>query len=302
MNIHRLVAADDQILNHGIAKQGTCPGCFANTACSALDTQNHSCEPCKRHRSTLQYLRDFHSRSFKEACRQLGMELNVAPHTLLPKYFTSYNHTGVDIPDGEWQEQALSFVMDCHYRLMSTPKALGILYDRGFTDGTMQQFYLGWHDALEGESKRPWPPVGLVIPTFDLGWKHLVKIRVQPAEAQEQCVSVSGRIWSAGVYGHAAGKPVVVLERELDAMLVQQCAGDICCPVALGGCLFPDDEFDRLLRDACGVLYAVGNKTAFTFWRERYPRIMEWDMPRVGDGFLVGVGLRKWVLDGVRCA
>lgn len=305
MHFIDLATANGLPLDHSVDEQGTFPECLANNTFRVSDTHNYYCEQSKWRPDAVQYLRDFHSRSFKEACRQLGMELNIAPHATLPSQLASYDSIAADIFGNEWQEQALRFVMDCHYRLMATPAALGLLYDRGFTNGTMQQFYLGWHEALPGEQKRPWPPVGLVIPTIDLGFERLVKIRVQlrvqPVDAQEVFVSVSGPIRSAGVYGDAAGKPVVVLERELDAMLVQQCAGDVCCPVALGGCLFPDEEFDRLLRDSCGVLYAVGNKSVFRWWRERYPGIMEWEMPRVGDGFGVGLRLRRWVLDGVRC-
>lgn len=307
MNIPRLVVADDPPLDHSVSKPGTCPGCLANNTFITSDNHNHYyCKECQRRGDAVQYLRDFHSLSFKEACRQLGMELNQAPRTMLWRCTPAHKPAASKIPDQNWQKQALSFVIDCHDRLMRTPAAQSLLYDLGFTDGTMQQFYLGWYEAVPGDKENVrWPPVGLVIPTFDVGRERLAKIRLRPVDRENECVSISGMVKMAGVYGDvgAAGttaKPVVVLTSELDAMLVQQFAGDVCCPVALGGCLLPDEECDRVLRKARGVLYAAGNKLAFNWWRERYPGIVEWDMPGFGDGFGVGVRLRKWVLEGVR--
>lgn len=295
----------------------TCPGCLANNTFITSDNHNHSyCKECQMRADAVQYLRDFHCLSFKEASRQLGLELNQAPCTILWRRTPALKPAPYVLPDQNWQKQALRFVMDSHYRLMRTPAAKGLLYDLGFTDGTMQQFYLGWYEAvpmmISGDKEKVrWPPVGVVIPTFDVGRERLVKIRVRPVDRDGEHVSVSGTVKMAGVYGDVWGvggaegvggsrKPVVVLRSELDAMLVQQFAGDICCPVALGGCLLPDEECDSVLREARGVLYAVGNKTAFKWWRTRYPGIVEWDMPRGGDdGFWVGVRLRRWVLDGV---
>lgn len=314
MDLHDLAGADGltpkKVASPSGKYQSTCPGCLAIDTFVISDTHNsYYCSQCKRRGDAIQYMRDFHCLSFKEACRQLGMELNKDPHTMLWWQPPAQGPVAAEIPNEQWQTQAFRFVMDCHHRLMATSGARSLLYDKGFTDGTMQQFYLGWNTAL-GAEKVPWPPVGLVLPTFDLGFKRLVKIRVQPVNGHGTCVSVSGRIKSPGVYGDAesklgsksGGKPVVVLSSELDAMLVQQCAGDICCPVALGGCRWPDEVFDQVLRQAPLVLFAVGDKTAFTWWRGRYPRMLEWTMPcgkGADEAFRVGVMLRKWVLDGI---
>ncbi len=279
----------------------TCPGCLASNMFTASDT-HYYCKQCERRGNAVQYLRDFHCLSFKEACRQLGLEMNKAPHTILSRQLHSCDLVAGGAPGAEWQEIASEFVMDCHYRLMRSTARRSLLYDQGFTDGTMQRFCLGWHEALHDDSTG-WPPVGIVIPTFDATTKRLVKIRVQPEDTPGVYVSISGRVGSAGIYGDGC-KHVVVVESELVAMLLQQCAGDICCPVALGGCKGPDKSLDTLLRDARLVLFA-NDATAFTWWVRRYPTIVRWKLLNMGgrdEAFGLGVMLRRWVLDGIQHA
>lgn len=314
MNTHKLVVAEN--LRHGqrFNEQVACPGCLANNIFITSDNHNHTyCNECKRRLVAVQHLREFHCLSFKEASRQLGMELNQAPRTMLWKRTPVYKPAACEIPDKNWQKQALSFVLDCHKRLMGTAKAQSLLYDLGFTDGTMQQFYLGWYEGVpevwRGDKERvQWPPAGIVIPTFETGGTRIVKMRVRPVDGNgnNEYVSVSGTAKMAGIYGDVRGvrdgeKPVIVLRTELEAMLVEQFAGDVCCPLALGGSLLPDEECDRVLMEACGVIYAIGNKMMLEWWRKRYWNVAEREFPEFKDvdGFEVGVRLRRIVLDGV---
>jgi hypothetical protein len=215
-------------------------------------------------------------------------------------YYSQTLPTVSIIPDQDWQQEPVRFVMDCHYRLMSTFKAKWMLYNLGFTDGTMQDFYLGWYSDKENTRCLP---VGLVIPTFEIGSSRLIKIRVMPAVNEFTSVF---RPDMAGIYGNVLGirgekKPVVVVTSELDAMLVQQFAGDICCPIALGGCLWPDEVCDKVLMSAPRVIYAIDHDGEFSWWRDRYQKVVKWKFPdfRLVDGFKVGITLRKWVLEGL---
>ena len=105
------------------------------------------------------------------------------------------------------------------------------------------------------------------------------------------------------VYGNPGSKPIIVVESEIDAILLQQCAGDLCCPMALGGASKrPDADAHRLLLNTPVIIFSLDVDSAgvkvYRWWKEVYPR-MKLCLPPVGkspgDAYLAGIDLREWV-------
>lgn len=103
-------------------------------------------------------------------------------------------------------------------------------------------------------------------------------------------------------------KPILVLESELDAILIQQFASDLCCCLALGGVSKrPDQEAHELLKRSPLILLALdydeAGKKEYPFWMSLYPSLRPWPARKgksPGDSYkLHQIDLRKWVLDGL---
>ncbi len=116
-------------------------------------------------------------------------------------------------------------------------------------------------------------------------------------------VEISGSMQSLGVYGCPEGKPMIVVESEFDAILLQQCAGDFYCSIALGGASKrPDIETHRMLLKAPMIFFSldvdIAGALAYRWWSQVYPRMKLWPPPvgkSPGDAYLAGIDLRKWM-------
>ena len=120
-------------------------------------------------------------------------------------------------------------------------------------------------------------------------------------------MEISRIMQGLGVYGYAEGKPIVVVESELDAILLQQFTDDLFCSLALGGASKrPDVESHRLLLKAPAIFFAfdmdIAGALAYRWWSQMYPRIKLWPPPvgkSPGDAHLAGINLRKWLSMGL---
>ena len=98
-----------------------------------------------------------------------------------------------------------------------------------------------------------------------------------------------------------------MVEAELDAMLLQQYAGDICCSMALGGASKrPDAESHKLLMKASVIFFSLdvdaAGAIAYCWWSKVYPNIKVFPPPigkSPGDANLAGINLREWILSGL---
>jgi len=129
-----------------------------------------------------------------------------------------------------WQERAWGFVAQTQADLWAKKgmRALSWLRKRGLTDGTIRHAGLGYnpHDFREGR-----PIWGLA----DDLWR--VNIR-RPVAAGEEPKWVGPAGFSNGLYNAdelRADRPAMLVEGEIDAMTVQQVAGDLVSAVATGG-------------------------------------------------------------------
>ena len=274
-----------------------CPGCRgAGTLIIWEQLDCYHCRQCGRRGDLIQYLRDFHGLSYKEACGRLGLALPGEPHTALWRPLPSLN----------WTRQ----ITNCHKRLMKTYKVLDVLFKMGFTLGTIEHFQIGWNPAPKSVDRKRDIKIGRgeVVPAFDLESQQLLRIVVYQNVMNRNGVTVAGSSKGAQVFGEPGSKPVVVLEHEIDAILLQQFAGDICCPLALGNDFkYEDMTCHKLLREAPLILFGLDiegiSAALFRSWQRAYPHCTFWPFPTKeipAAPFNKGNVIRKWLLEGIR--
>lgn len=285
------------------------------------------CRQCSRSGDAIQFCRDFIGLDFASACAKVGrfpppttMRMPVRPKEIFtPKPLLT--------PSEQWCQRACKFVQKSHQYLLSHPHLLNQERDRGLTLKSIEDFQLGWNQIVSFEPRELWGlpdmsseggtqmlclPQGIIIPSFRDGIPIRVKIRRhnwKPEDKYPKYHIIAGGTACPGVYGDI-GKPVMLVEAELDAMLVQQFASDYCCCIALGGVsVKPDSSVDQVLRQAHTILYALDfdepGKKAFRFWKSTYIRVRPWPVPKgksPGDSYDLGVDLRNWVTTGLNKA
>ncbi len=296
-----------------------CPGCGGKDRFIIWDKLNrYFCRQCGKKGDEVQYNRDFHGLSYVEACQRSGTAPKERTINRHEKTIFQFEPRLAQVPPLEWRKQAWSFILYCQEQLKKDRFALDLLFKRGFSKETIEQFHLGWNPTslwlnrsdwgIESERKKLWLPKGLMIPTRDLTTGEPLKLKIRRNDWQEKdkfpkYVEVSGSMPAPKLYGRPEGKPIAVLESELDAMLLQQCAGDLCCSMALGGASKrPDIESHKLLLKAPEIFFSpdvdIAGALAYRWWIQVYPHIKLWPPPigkSPGDAHLAGVDLRKWV-------
>ncbi len=289
-----------------------------------LQGGRYYCRMCGKAGDAITFCRELHGLSYKEACDKLSLQ---------PKEIVSRSHKAAtrlqraSEPSDAWKEKATVFINWCHEKLLGDSNSMNLLADRGITIETISKFKLGYHPGLKGRDifrgrkdwgleeelkedgfpKKIWIPIGIVIPAFGGdGRVNMVKIRRsnwKEGDKMPKYVYVSGSIKRPSIYGDSSLPVALVLESELDAMLIQQFASDLCCCFALGGATKPIDlDTDQLLRKAKSVLFCPdfdkAGAVAWSKWKDKYSniqRILTPDGKGPGDAHLAGVNLREWI-------
>jgi DNA primase len=237
-------------------------------------------------------------------------------------------------PGNTWQEKAGAFLQACQRNLagFSGHECREWLKGRGLKSETIERGGLGWNpfdqyqsreawglspETIENkivtnvtkESRKPrriWLPSGLVIPCFSRG--RVIRLRIRRPDPGDgpRYVIVTGSASSPLTLGH--GMAWVIVESELDALLLEQEAGDLAGVIALGNAQTrPDIETDRALKEAGLILVALdsdqaGAKEVWGFWKGTYPNARRWPCPIGKDpteAVQQGLDLRAWVMAGL---
>lgn len=286
------------------------------------------CRVCESKGDGLQFCRDFLGMGFHDACQKVGIS-----STFRYKSFSSNPYKSKEfIPKQiasvtqEWQLAAKDFIEISHQRLMSDQAALELLFQRGLSLQTIQRYCLGWnpgnlfenretwglpeHIKENGYPKRQWLPKGIIIPTFE--GDNPVKIKVRrndwsPEDSFPKYIEISGSKQCLSIFGEPS-KPVVIVESELDAILIQQHASHLVGCVALGGVSKkPDKELDERLKSAPLILLSLDydevGKKRYAFWMRHYPNLRPWPPSQgksPGDAIsLFQVNIPKWIKSGL---
>ncbi|MDY0307597.1 MAG: hypothetical protein RBR18_14280, partial [Desulfovibrionaceae bacterium] len=144
----------------------------------------------------------------------------------------------------------------------------------------------------KGNPRRVWLPAGLVIPSRRKSGLVAVKVRRtawKPEDRLPKYCALPGSTPGLGLGGDP-GKPVVVVESELDAVLIWQEARDLAGALALGTATGkPDADAAAYLRAAPRILVALdfdrAGIEAWPWWKEHFPKAEPWPCP---DGKDVG--------------
>lgn len=154
--------------------------------------------------------------------------------------------------------------------------------------------------------KRLWIPKGLLIPHRCAVTGKIDRIRIRRPEGEPRYYVLPGSASSTMVFGSAPVISVVVVESELDAILIDDLAGDLTATIALGSSQAkPDSHAQRLLESAACILVALDNDEAgaraAAWWLRHYKRAIRWPVP-VGkdpsEAYQSGIDLREWILAG----
>jgi DNA primase len=126
-----------------------------------------------------------------------------------------------------------------------------------------------------------------------------------PKEYAQKYIIVAGGRNSPSLFGDPH-LPLLVCEAELDCILVQQIAGDLCSCLSIPAGNKPDVWADQILRAAPQLIFSMdfddAGKNTFAFWKSTYPQIKPWPVPQgksPGDAYKLKVNLREWVIAGI---
>ena len=286
------------------------------------------CRVCNCRGDGIQFCRDFLGMSFHQACQKMNaIEKKFKNNTIYRPFknenFISKTTKQVNV---RWQQAAHVFIDDCHQNLMSSIEALDLLIKRGLSIETICKFSLGWndYDSFEkrdkwglanicnenGNIKKQWLPKGIVIPTFQD--EKLIKIKIRRSEWHledkfPKYIEVSGSMPSFSVYGNIS-MPIIIVESELDAFLIQQYASDLVCSIALGGVSKkPDYNLHMKLKQSPLILLSLDyddpGKKRYAFWMRNYTNLKPWPSPNaksLGDAVqLFKINITEWIKCGL---
>ena len=239
---------------HGGEHKGACPLCGGDDRFSVWPAHPSGrgrfwCRRCGWKGDAIDFIRQRDGFTFPEAVRALGGD----PWQLRP---SSTAHSSpsppraVAPPSPRWQERGRLIMERSQMRLWEPESwALAELHRRGLSDATIQAAGLGdnpvtWRDdagiwGLTGNDI--WLPRGIVIPWLAGGelWRLNIRRRGDDLQDGQGPKFIGPRGWAGGspLYGAdgvAAAKPVILVEGEIDALTLQQHAGDLVTPVATG--------------------------------------------------------------------
>jgi len=297
---------------------GSCPFCGGRDRFRVWPGKGKFwCRGCDAKGDAIQYLRDHRKMSFKEACSLTGKTAAATTRPATPKAWTP---EPPQVPPEAWQKKAMEFLDWAVDNLWSEHGAAMLQWlrdEKGLHDQTIRGSRLGFNPKHISQSGSSWGlsgdvtvhlSAGLIIPFSQDGEIHRLKIRLNKPFNGNRYVIVTGSGNSTMV---CAGNPsaVVVVESELDAILLNQEAGDLCSVIALGSAANkPDSRTDTLLRAARTILAsldedAAGGKAAWAFWSKQYGRkVKRWHCFKGKDpseSWKNGMDLRQWVTVGL---
>lgn len=332
---------------HGGEYHGPCPSCGGTDRFHVWPEQgDHGtfwCRSCKLGGDAIEYLMKIDGMSFPAACKEVGKELPEleeyqAPHFKRPAADTFQART-IAAPVDAWVEHASKFAAICHDHLLDNQEQLDYLAARGISTASVIKYRLGFNAGEKGndlykareawgletvmaadKKKKLWLPIGITIPWFVDGILRRVRIRI-PNDRRTEKFSLSyylvpGSSMDTFITSYAT-RAYVITEAELDAILIDEHAGDLAGAMAMGNSTAkPTDQAFQLLANCLHISNALDYdaKTTETgkyenaggvgwlWWPKHFPQVDRWPVPvgkDPGDAFKAGINLREWICAGL---
>jgi len=301
---------------------GPCPFCGGDDRFRVWpqdgDRGRFWCRQCEAAGDAIDYIRKRDNMSFVDACARLGAPVGAGANE--PRRATARSR--ISPPSATWQDRARAFVAECQDALWAGKytEGLNLLRARGLHDDTIRTARLGLNVQTRYESpsawglgdnaKRVWLPRGIVIP-WQIGadlWRVNIRRPNGDVRAGEpKYIGPAG--CRAGLYGAdglSSERAAIVVEGELDALTVQQCAGDLLTAVATGStCGGRAAVWVARLSLCPTVLVSFDNddagEKAARWWLAVLANAKRW-RPYWGDANAMaqdGADVRAWVVHGL---
>ncbi len=296
------------------------------------------CRGCGKGGDAVEWLIFHDGMNFPAACAALGRELPEQQEYATPvvrrQQAAPFKPRDIIAPVGSWQEKASKLVGYAHAQLRANPEQLAWLQDRGITADTAHRHMLGW---LPGENGKPahfksrkawsipastqgtkpdslWIPRGIVIPQITDDQTQRIRIRRPEADRElflpDRSYHVLPGSGQAPLLIYNNQRVITVTESELDAILVEQEAGELTGTVSMGNSTAkPDAAAHGALSQADLILVALdfdkadsqGRRAggqAWIWWSNNYRNAIRWPTPvgkDPGDAFKAGLSILQWI-------
>jgi DNA primase len=302
-----------------------CPECGGDDRFRIWPNQDsrgrYWCRQCQKTGDAIQFCCDFMRMNFRDACTKVNHSPILGGGLKRQPFREKFSPKEMTMPSELWRQQGMAYLQKCHHYLLKYPHLLDMEKQRGLTLQSIIDYKLGWNEKDIFEKKETWGmerkgesqllclPKGIVIPSFRDNELVRIKVRRHEWDSKRKFSKyqiISGSMTCPILFGNSE-KPLVIVESELDAILIQQIAGDICGVIALGGVgMKPDVVVNKALCKASVVLCALdfdeAGKKGYLFWRSTYQQLRPWPVPRgksPGDAYSINVDLRQWIELGI---
>jgi hypothetical protein len=296
------------------------------------------CRSCQRAGDGIKLYMDLQHKTYSQACKNFQIPVKIStdpvdlssrrPQTFEPRSARDVNET--------WQAKAEMQAFQACKHLLSPAgaKTRQYLMTRGINADAIKNYRLGliskqlsfdpetWGLDPAVHKKNIWLPEGITIPYFQDG--KIIRIRVRQSRdvKTDRYILVAGSAISfMRLQGHgevsqsiipAGGlqRPAsyaLVVESELDAIMMNELAGDIITIFAAGSAQAkPGQTSYQFFTNAKKILVSLDNDMAGNqsapWWLKQFPRAEIFQCPAgkdPGEAYQAGYDLRAWVLSAV---
>lgn len=204
--------------------------------CASCTGRPHPGRPWK---NAIDYVMMRQALDFRAACEYLTGG-NLPTTSQQPRHVTTAKPYQHNPPDSTWQARGRAFVAYAQEKLWQDDTALDYLRGRGLADETIRAAGLGWNPTEIRDKPASWGVVDCAFVWLPCGWVfpweisgQLWRIEIRQPEGGK----VGPKGYKQGLYNAdllTADKPVVLVEGVIDALTIQQAAGDMVTAVATG--------------------------------------------------------------------
>lgn len=319
MNILNLISKDTGIIykkksnTHGGEYAGPCPWCLGDDRFGIYPAKDHYvCRRCKKAGDSIQFVKEYLSKTYMESCSYLGINPNINFKSL--NAYTDkpgqneiiWEPRKIEHPSQKWQDKAESFLFECYKTLLSPvgKKHRIWLNERGIKNETIKIARLGLNLAHKKYDAKTWGvvsendkssntklvhiPVGLLIPQY---WEDkLIRLRVRQDNpfSSDRFIVILGS--ANGYFNYdkhtnyrsskklSTNRVTFTTEAELDGWLIWQEAKDIVEVRAIGNVSSrPDSDSHKNLSTIQGLLNLDNDEAGVAeqaWWNKHYKNII----------------------------